>query len=128
MAAILDTPALAPQRTVDDKTGRVVAESCNWGTESEGLVSVSWMLEPIPAWGEDAQSRAFSDAIGLRVALNAWAGKACTVFAERPGGNLGINIVPSDKYLTARPSTPADDICDRNKPTIVAAFERATPT
>ncbi|MGW4068607.1 DUF3558 family protein [Nocardia grenadensis] len=127
VADILGTPGLAPQRTINDKTGRVVAESCNWGTETAGLVSVSWMHEPIPAWGEDAQSRAFGDAIGLRVAVNAWAGKGCTVFAEKTGGNIGINIIPSDKYLTERPSSPGDDICDRNKSTIVAAFERARP-
>ncbi|WP_280492296.1 DUF3558 family protein, partial [Nocardia asiatica] len=34
---------LAPQRTIDEKHGQVVAESCDWGSETEGLISVSWM-------------------------------------------------------------------------------------
>ncbi|MBF6225854.1 hypothetical protein IU470_12160 [Nocardia abscessus] len=83
------------------------------------------MREPIPAWGEDAQSRAFTDAVGRRVTLNTWEGKACTAFAESADGNIGINIVPSDASLTAQPSSPGNDICDRNLPGIVAAFERA---
>ncbi len=116
---------LAPQRTIDEKHGQVVAESCDWGSETEGLISVSWMREPIPAWGEDAQSRAFTDAVGRRVTLNTWEGKACTAFAESANGNIGINIVPSDASLTAQPSSPENDICDRNRPAIVAAFERA---
>ncbi|MFG3619387.1 DUF3558 family protein [Nocardia sp. NPDC047654] len=118
---------LAPQRTIDEKHGQIVAESCNWGSETEGLISVSWMREPIPAWGENAQSHAFTDAVGRRVTLNAWEGKACTAFAESANGNLGVNIVPSDASLTARPSIPGDDICDRNRSAIVAAFERAQP-
>lgn len=127
VVGILDTQGLAPERTNDEKDGRVVAESCNWGSESEGLVSVGWMLEPIPAWGEDERSRAFTEAVGRKVTLNPWDGKACTVFAERANGNLGINIVPSAEYLTARPSSPGDDICDRNMTTIVTAFGRARP-
>lgn len=119
---------LAPQRTIDEKNGQVVAESCSWGSETEGLISVSWMREPIPAWGENTQSRAFTDAVGRRVTLNAWAGRACTTFAETPNGNVGVNIVPSDASLTARPSSPGDDICDRNRSAIVAAFQRAQRT
>ncbi|MGK8503575.1 DUF3558 family protein [Nocardia asiatica] len=118
---------LAPRRTSDQKDGQVVAESCSWGSETEGLISVSWMREPIPAWGENAQSRAFNDTVGRRVTLNAWEGKACTAFTEGVSGNLGVNIVPSDASLTARPSSPGDDICDRNRSAIVAAFERAQP-
>ncbi|MFE7740700.1 DUF3558 family protein [Nocardia sp. NPDC057455] len=116
---------LAPQRTIDEKHGQVVAESCNWGSETEGLITVSWMREPIPAWGENKQSRAFTDIVGRRVTLNTWEGKACTAFAESANGNIGINIVPSDASLTAQPSGPGNDICDRNRPAIVAAFERA---
>lgn len=127
VAGILDVQGLAPQRIVDDKDGRVVAESCSWGSESEGMVSVSWMLEPIPAWGESAQSGALADAIGRRAVLNAWEGKACTVFAEGANGNIGINIVPSESYLTTRPSSAGDDICDRNQPAMVSVFERAQP-
>ncbi|MGK8491295.1 DUF3558 family protein [Nocardia asiatica] len=118
---------LAPRRTSDQKDGQVVAESCNWGSETEGLISVSWMREPIPAWGENAQSRAFTDTVGRRVTLNAWEGRACTAFTEGASGNLGVNIVLSDASLTAHPSSPGDDICDRNRSAIVAAFERAQP-
>lgn len=118
---------LAPHRTVDEKDGRVVAESCSWGSETEGLVSVSWMREPIPAWGENPQSRALTDTVGRRVILNAWEGRACTAFTEGVTGNVGVNIIPSDASLAARPSSPGDDICDRNRSGIAAAFERARP-
>ncbi len=86
---------------------------------------MSWMREPIPAWGENTQSRAFTDTVGRRVTLNAWEGRACTAFTENANGNVGVNIVPSDASLTARPPSPGDDICDRNRSAIVAAFERA---
>jgi hypothetical protein len=118
---------LAPHRTTDEKDGRVLAESCSWGSETEGLISVSWMREPIPAWGENAQSRAFTDTLGRRVTLNTWDGKACTAFTEGANGNLGVNIVPSDSSLAARPSSPGDDICERNRSAIAAAFQRAQP-
>lgn len=115
---------LTPRRTVDEKDGRVVAESCVWGSEAEGLVSVSWMREPIPAWGE---SRALTDTVGRRVTSNAWEGRACTAFTEGTTGNVGVNIVPSDASLAARPSSPGDDICDRNRSAIAAAFKRSRP-
>ncbi|BDT96217.1 hypothetical protein IFM12275_61930 [Nocardia sputorum] len=118
---------LTPRRTVDEKDGRVVAESCVWGSEAEGLVSVSWMREPIPAWGENPQSRALTDTIGRRVTSNAWEGRACTAFTEGASGNVGVNIVPSDASLAARPSRQGDDVCDRNRSAIAAAFERAGP-
>lgn len=116
---------LAPQRKIDEKHGQVIAESCTWGSQTEGLISVSWMREPIPAWGENAQSRAFTDALRRRVTLNSWEGKACTAFTENANGNIGVNIVPSDTSLTAQPSSLGNDICDRNRPAIVAVFERA---
>ncbi|WP_249357794.1 DUF3558 family protein [Nocardia cyriacigeorgica] len=124
----LGRDGVVPRRTADDKDGRVVAESCDWGSETEGLVSVAWMEAPIPPWRENAHSIAFTEAIGLRTTVNDWEGRFCAVFAERPDTNLGVTITPSEEYMAAHPATPGDDICDRNKATIIALFQRAQPS
>lgn len=125
VATALGRQDLVPERTTDENDGAVVAESCNWGSEEEGFFSIGWMQGPIPAWGEDEQSRAFTEALGGQITLNQWGGNGCTAYTPGRGTNLGVNIVPSEQYLAEEPPVPGNDVCDRNKATIIAAFDRA---
>ncbi len=125
VATALGRQGLVPQRTTEEKEGKVVAESCDWGSEEEGFFSIGWMQEPIPDWGGDGQSRAFTEALGSPVTLNQWDGRGCTAYTPGTSTNLGVNIVPSEQYLANQPAVPGNDICDRNKTTIIATFQRA---
>lgn len=121
----LGRQGLVPKRTVADGAGHVVAESCDWGSETEGFISVGWMDEPIPQWQENEYSRLFTEATGLRTTVNDWEGRFCAVYAERASGNIGVTITPSEEYLKNHPVSPEDGTCSRNQGSIISVIQRA---
>lgn len=127
ISSALGRQGLVPKRTTADDDGHVTAESCDWGSEAEGFISVGWMDEPIPQWKQDEYSRAFTEAIGRRTTVNDWEGRFCAVYAEGVNGNIGVTITPSEEYLRAHPVSPGDGTCDRNKVSITAVLQRVQP-
>ncbi|MFF0541890.1 hypothetical protein [Nocardia thailandica] len=110
-----------PATPTDRRPG---SESCSWGGDSVGYISVSWWSDPPPQTrSTDQRSIELSQRVGLPSTLSGWDGRSCRVSATVGGDrSIGIHIIPADTMLNERPPVGIDDVCGRNLDLIANTF------